>query len=182
MINAKLRNALSTSGEGVIATTFSDDYGARGKKWSCNGKFTVLAGATLTFLLDLCNLPDCSNLRIDPIVFSSSATEVEMRKYEDTDYAGGDVLQCRNINRRTENADTYNFIITSGATGTDKGTQFSIHTAYGSSGNPSQPVSSGIGGNNSPYSLNKEYNYIIEFENLGDETTKVEFEGFVYES
>ena len=179
----KILTGLANSKEGYITTSFSADYGARGRKWMCNSKFELAKNTSVYFLLDLSNLPVDKVFIIDPIIFSSNKTEVEMIAYENTDYTGGNVFQCRNVNRRIENPDVYDYVLTIGATGTNKGTQFAIHTAFGSSGNPAKPSNTGTSRNTSPYFLNTDYNYLLEFKNVDtSDTTTVEFEGFLYES
>lgn len=167
-----LENSLSNSKDALISTTYEDDYTARGLKYVIANTFTITAGATANFLLDLSGMPAGKTVFSLPLTILSSAEEVQIRIYEGTDYAGGTVATCYNSNRMA--TDTYDFMITTGATGTDKGTLFKNYVAYGSSGFFGS-TATGKGYGSSATILNPTKKYLLELENMGAGDTNVSY-------
>ena len=167
-------------GKGIVTASFEDDYITRGNRFEFTGKISLDAEGVQNFLVDLSSVPEGSFIYVTPVLFESSATEVDFKLYEDTDYTGGTTVTGYNRNRNY--ADTYNFVVTTGATGDTKGTEILSRTAFGSTGAPGLASTSRSGVATAAIILDTSKNYLVEFINVDDTTaTKVTFDEAVYE-
>ena len=173
-------NQASSSKDGLIVTSYEDDYSVQGCKWNVTTVVELTAGASVNFLVDLTNVPSDQAVFTLPVVFSTAESEVTYKAYESTEtfnYSGGTVVEPWNPNRRTQKAK--NFVITTGATGTDKGLEFVEHIAFGSG--QGSNISPASGGSSSPVIGGVGKKYLFEFTNTGSNTTKVEIDGAVFQ-
>ena len=168
----------SFSNDAIRITTYEDDYTVRGNAFKRNNVVDLAGSTTINFLIDLSAVPLTDGVFVLPVAIQSSEEEVQFRLYEDTDYSGGTPVQLYNVNRLM--ADSYNLVVTSASTGTDKGTLIRTHAAFGSStGAAAQNF--GTGGGLEITILNPSKNYLIELENLGTGTTRLEYDATVFE-
>ena len=167
-------------GKGIVTASFEDDYITRGNRFEFTGKISLGASGSQKFLVDLSSVPKGKFIYVTPVVFESSATEVDFILYEDTDYTGGTSVTGYNRNRNF--GDTYNFVVTTGATGSDKGTAILTRTAFGSTAAPGLGSTSRSGVATAAIVLDTSKNYLVEFVNIDTGTaTKVTFDEAVYE-
>ena len=169
----------SNTGKAIVMTTFSDDYGNQGKRFICNDIDTIASEGVVTYLFNLSNVAEGDKVYLLPLQATSDSEEVLMTLYEDTDYAGGTESCLINTNRVINT--TPNMVVTKGATGTSKGNQLTQHILFGSIG-PGQVLNpASTGGSSAPMQLDTNKNYIIELENIGTGTTKVEHDFIFFE-
>lgn len=119
------KSQCSVSGDALLTTSYGDDGVVQGKAFVFDRNFTIGTGATLYILLDYTTYkpnPDQAGLiYILPPIFTTSAGPVKVQIYRETNYSGGTKIPAYNPNTtalKTSSATT----ITSGATGSDKGT------------------------------------------------------------
>ena len=167
----------SASGDAMITTSYSDDYAVQGYEWTMNDVIATTGAETITFLINLSQIPEGSGFFLLPIDFKTSEEITDFYIYEDTDYVGGVVVEPINRNRITATQKDKNFIITTGATGTTKGTELFHHVAFGSSQGVN--ISPSGGGSERALILDTSKNYIAEFVISG--TTKVEYDVHMFE-
>ena len=115
-----------------------------------------------------------------PLLIKSGSEYVKVHIYENTNYSGGASVNAYNVNRLSN--DTYGFIITSGATGTSKGTEFITRAVFGSGG--ASPVGADVSresGGSNPTIMNPAYNYLVEIENMTSDSTDIEYNADIFE-
>lgn len=179
----ELTEVTSNAGDGLIATSYEDDYAVQGYEWTVNAVEDIGATAVLQFLLDFSAVPSTDGIFVLPVMIKSSASEVRFRLYEDTDYSGGTTITPWNRNRAFQQAK--NFVITGGVvginapTGTDKGTLLPEHAAFAASQGNIQ--NSAIGGTSRPIILDRTKKYLLELENTGGDATTIEYEGLIFQ-
>lgn len=166
--------SLATSRNGLVTTTYADDGIVSGVGHAVAGSVDITAGTTINFLVDLSSVDADKYVFSLPVRITSGSQDVDMKVYEGTDYAGGSAVSTFNPNRNA--SDTKQTVITSGATGTVKGTQFIHRHAFASN------QSSGSANSYSFLILDKTKNYLIELTNEGASTTTVDYETMIFES
>jgi len=170
-----IANAFSSSADGLVTTSYSDDNTVRGNSYIFNAIETFAGAGSVNFLVDNSNVPEANAMFILPFVLKSSEETAIIRVYEDTDYTGGTSVTPRNANRNF--TDTPNFVVTTGATGSDKGTLIREHAAFATS--QGNVIVSGIGGAIGNTVLNNSKNYLVEIEAEG--ATRIEYDANVFE-
>ena len=170
-------NTLSSSRDGLLTTSYADDYIVRGNAFKVNDFFDVAGGASISFTLDPTALTSDQFVFILPITIQSSEERVEFRIYENTDYTGGAVKQYYNANRNFP--DSYDFVVHQGTSGTTEGTELQKHVVFASSQGINE--SSGQGGSSNALMLNTDYVYLFEITNLGSGSTTVEYDTTIYQ-
>ena len=164
----------STTGNAILTTTYSDDYGVRGCHYICNCVESIAANTTKSILLDLSVISENKQVFILPFTGQSGNEEVRITFYEDTNYSGGTTKRCININRTSDNVK--GFTLTEGATGSTKGDILTEHVAFGSSASfgPFGSSTAGTASGSAPLLLDTTLKYLITFENTGDTATTFE--------
>ena len=176
----KITGVNSNAGNGLITTSYAEDALNKGQEWYAGAVVDLASEGILNFLLDFSEVPANREIRIFARNVSSSEEEIRFRIFRDTDYTGGDAVTVFNRNTITAEQDEKNFVITSGATGTDKGTQYPELVAFASN--------SFLGGNNpgalsvNILKLDTSVNWLLEIENVGTGTTTVFYEGIIFET
>lgn len=171
-----LFSSVSNFGNSLIVESVENNYGDKGYEWSFNNVYDLISGGVTTFTIDFSSVPSDETIFINPIRFSSSEEEVVMRVYEGADYSGGSaVVEPWNLNRK--NPSTKDFIVTTDSVdqGGGKGTLLTIHSAFASSTGEARS-DSGSAGNTRRVLVDTSKTYLVEFENLGATTTRVEYD------
>ncbi len=175
-MGVNILSPLDNSGKGLIATTYHDDYITKGRKYSIESVATIPAETAVNFLLNLSAVESDYGIYVLPIEVSSESENIVIRIYEETDYSAGTVIPLRNVNRTK--SDTTKSIVTSGATGSDKGLLFRTHEVFASS--QGNVTNSGSGGG-SAIILDTNKNYLVELENTGNGSTKIDYSFSIFE-
>ena len=116
-----LNSQCSFSGDGILATTYIDDYTVRGAAFLFQKNYTIADAGTLYILIDYTTYTGANSLVfVRPAVFSTTYGPVIARVYRGTNYSGGTEEHAYNLN--TVIGGESQTTITSGATGTTKGT------------------------------------------------------------
>ena len=151
----------SHSGDGVIATSYANDYTIQGKHFLINNIETIAKATTKTFLLDLSNIPFDAGVILDPISIGVNGADITFNLYEGTDYTGGDAVTSFNINRSSDK--TAIATMTTSPTGIDKGTLVRQHIAFSTGSGSNITAGTKVGINISILDITK--NYLIELVN-----------------
>lgn len=174
-LSDNLGTVKSFSEDGLIATSYADDYTTRGLHFLINKRETLGSEVTLTFLWDLSSVT--GTFLLEPFALKSEDTKVTIKVYEGTDYTGGVAETSFNINRASSN--TANATLNRGATGSDKGTLIREHVAF----------ASGQGVNSNPAAINAininifdtSKNYLVEIINEENSATDIEWSNSWFE-
>ena len=171
----KLNKQLSVSKDAILMTSYTDNFASMGERFTYRRVLSFGAAEIQNILIDMSAMSEKKEFTLSPIIGSASEDMVEARVYEGTDYTGGTSLQFYNANRNY--GDRYDTVITTGATGTVKGTNIrEILFPGNSSGKNIRPAS-----NNSLVSLilDRTQKYLIELESAN--TTDFELNIDFYE-
>lgn len=117
-----LLNALSTSKDGIIATTYKDDYINRGNCFSISNNFEISAAATRYIALDPTGYEGFAVV-VFPPKFQTTYGYVTVNILIDTDYTSETELTL--INRNANSSNTAKTKLYDNATGDIEGTSFS---------------------------------------------------------
>ena len=175
-VNQILGDSRSFSRDAFVNTTYSDDYIVRGYAYTLAKVQTLGSSATINFALT----PTAEGffLFVPPLSVVSQDEYVQIKVYEGGDYSGGTAITPINRNRNSSN--TFQSSLTTGATGTDKGTLLITHAAFASSGPAGSSVPDTGGGSDSLI-LNSSKKYLVEIVNQVASATDVEIDVTLYE-
>lgn len=170
----KINGVNSFSEDGIITTTYANDYSTRGNNFMFVNTASIAGETTVNFLIDLSSVPSDNTIFVETISLISSASEVSMCIYEGADYTGGTTVTGYNANRNV--SDSYNFVVTTGATdsGSGKGTLIRKKSAFGSTG-VAHTTAGGTAIDDKFVILNNTKKYLIELTNEGTDATKVSY-------
>jgi len=172
-MGTEILNSRDTSKTGFITTSYGDDSIVAGKTGVVVSSMNLSSEQTVNFLIDMSSVDVDKTVFIFPCLISSSDTRVEFRFYEGTDYSGGTTVTPFNPNRTSEQ--TLQTVLTSGATGTDKGDLLPTRNAFA---NHKDSANSLI----YPFLiLDKNKKYIAEFENKEAQSTVIDYSTSIFE-
>lgn len=146
----RLLNSFSYSKDGLVATTYADDAVVAGNAFVFEKNFTISnAVPTLYILFDYTTyVPSdgqIGQIFVYPPLFASSAGPVIVTVYTGTDYTGGTEFNAVNSNTLASKS-TSGTTLTSGATGTTKGTPVLEYLVGTDTPGVSGPSGGGAGG------------------------------------
>jgi len=168
-----LLQSKSTSSDGIVATTYSDDTIVKGNAHTVVNSATLAGSATINFLVDMSSVDSDKTVFILPCLISSESHRVEFRFYEDTDYTGGTTVETFNPNRLSST--TKQTVFTTGASGSDKGDLLITRNAFATNKDSAET---------STYSfliLDKTKKYLAEFENTSVNDTVIDYSTTIFE-
>lgn len=153
-----LLDAATEDKKGFVTAGYDFDFIFQGRAFSFNALFDVATTPNTFILLDPTSV---DYLIAFPFSFKAEDGPFIVSLYVGTDYTGGTPVFTYNRNSLSSN--TTSAVITSGASGSSKGTmisQFLIGTGGG-------PLSSagGEGGDKLPFIANTDYKYLLELDN-----------------
>lgn len=169
------KQGLDTSGYGHITTTYSDDGVVSGIAHTIGVATTISDASSLNFLLDMSAVTN-KDIFILPIEVESDSETILVKVYEDSDYSGGTPVETRNASR--EHSDTTQFIVTTGATGSDKGTELKPLTRYVFAGF----FKTGHGKGYSFIILDTSKKYLVELSVVGTGSSLINVHSLLFES
>jgi hypothetical protein len=127
----------STSLDAILTTTYADDYTTRGNSFLFEKNISILNGGTANVLLDYKTYqptPSQSGMIfVFPPNFATTSGPVAITVYRETDYTGGSQIVAYNPNTLAPKK-TSGTTITTGASGSNKGTATMEYLAGGGSG------------------------------------------------
>ena len=88
----------SFSGDGIIATTYSDDYITRGDCYNIVSRQTIASGATVKNVLDLTGVSSSRFIFVLPVSITSSGGYIKADTYAISSYTGGTAKAFVNAN------------------------------------------------------------------------------------
>lgn len=154
-------DVLSASKNGLVATTYRDDYIVRGRSFANEITRTIdvssLTNSTENFVLDV-SACDCTQIFKMPILITPTNGFVIVNLYEDTNYVGTESLTFIDRNRLTANSTDIS--LKGGATGTVKGTKL-LSVVFGTD-ETRQNAGGGTGTSANFLILNPNMNYLFE--------------------
>ena len=146
-----------------VTQTIVDKHSREGRNYAYANILTFGGAGSQYFLFDLSGTPSEIQIVFSPLIGEAFSDRVDVYVYEGTDYSGGSTVNFYNVNRNF--SDDYKPTITTGATGSDKGTELRRYAYPASaSGNNLRPVS---GRTFVSLVANNSQNYLLEIEAAG---------------
>jgi len=171
-----IKGFLSYSGDGIISTSYADDYIVRGNAWSISMVTTLSASGSVSFLL---TPSTAHSYFIPPIGLQAEDEKVLLKIYEDGNYSGGTPVTL--INRNRNSTATFSGTLTTSSSGASKGTKIIEHAAFASSEKHSTSVNAQAGGSGALI-LNSNKKYYVEIENSStSDQTDIEYDAIIFE-
>lgn len=171
---------LSESEEGIISTTFADNYGVKGNGFTLQRNFSIAAtvGTKLYILIDYTTYTkDDGFIFVLPPLFSASSGAVLVNIYRGTNYSGGTPIEVPSTN--TIIANTLETTITKDPTGTILGTSVLEYLVGSSATNQTSGGSAIISG--PPFIRNNTNVTLVEIINNSGEAITFNYSQVFYE-
>lgn len=169
--NSLIRGFLSYSKDGLVTTSYADDYIVRGYGFSLQRVISIGNGSTKYLLVDPSNYTGDSVFG-SALDFSTTAGAVYVYISTNHDYSGGDELTTFNRNLTSNN--TAATIITENPTGTNDGgepIQYIVGTA-----STNQNSGGATRVNRSIFILSPAYTYLVKIVNSAGEDINFEID------
>ena len=129
----------SFSKDGLLTTTYADDYITRGKAFQVQRRIVAIpTTGTYKVVLDLSAVDSSKMVFILPLVMSATGGPVYMKTYKITTYTGGTIFPATRLNTLASNIITAQGVVKHGITSTDVSGDDLREYELGATGNPQQ--------------------------------------------